>query len=213
MSKDDWFRLKTWTKEDKKNFFIRLNKSRSIYNKAQYLRIQALYLSEEYVLDAIELCELVIKEYPDPSEISMAYYTLAGCYLKLGNYNNAIQSFRKAFNAMRDYPNSLNSSFLDYAYWAVVNKKTDLYDEVLSILIEFDKILLFPKDFYLKYGIQAIIDYERGNITKAKLECKKAFEYANKISSGFKYHPNIGLVKEEEKEGYFFRMLSNIEMV
>lgn len=43
MSPDDWFRRRTWTREDREDFRKRLSRARP-HNRAQYARIQAGYL-------------------------------------------------------------------------------------------------------------------------------------------------------------------------
>jgi hypothetical protein len=41
---NDWYRKTTWSEADQADFFARFKRSRTPYNKAQYLRIQANYL-------------------------------------------------------------------------------------------------------------------------------------------------------------------------
>ena len=43
---EEWFRRKTWTQEDREAFFARLKRSRGLFHKAQYLRVQAYELAE-----------------------------------------------------------------------------------------------------------------------------------------------------------------------
>ena len=213
MNKDDWFRLRTWSEEDKKNFFNRLNRSSSSFHKAQYLRIQADYLSKEYPESAIELCDIVLNDYPEESELSMTHYTKAKCYLKLKNDKEAIKSFRASIQAMRQYPNSKNYSYLDFGYWVITNKKIELYDEIMDLTFEYQGDMTFPNDYYLLYGIRSIINYHKNNLEQSKLESQKAIENANKIHSGFRYHPNIGLVEEEKKQQIFYKKLLKISTV
>ena len=42
---DDWYRTEDWGKADQELFELKLNKSRGSYNKAQYMRIKATYMS------------------------------------------------------------------------------------------------------------------------------------------------------------------------
>ena len=73
---DDWFRKTSWTREDREDFFERLSRSRK-YNRAQYLRIQASYLAEngniELLNAALELLEMLFTQYPDRTEMALAY--------------------------------------------------------------------------------------------------------------------------------------------
>jgi hypothetical protein len=49
---DDWYRRKTWTAEDREEFFTRLRRSRGAFHKAQYARIQAFELLTTRTRDA-----------------------------------------------------------------------------------------------------------------------------------------------------------------
>lgn len=51
MGRDDWYRRTTWTSEDAEAFFDRLNRSRGLESKAQYVRIQALDLEEAGLIE------------------------------------------------------------------------------------------------------------------------------------------------------------------
>ena len=69
MGRYDWYRKTTWTEQDRSEFWLRLNRSRNDFNKAQYLRIQALTLEETGVEANIhasmELLDGRLADYPD----------------------------------------------------------------------------------------------------------------------------------------------------
>jgi hypothetical protein len=64
----DWYRRKTWTKEDEQEFYLKLGRARKD-SRGQYLKIQALELldtKEENLLQVAEgLLHSVLTEYPD----------------------------------------------------------------------------------------------------------------------------------------------------
>jgi hypothetical protein len=74
MGQDDWYRKKTWGPRARKSFFERLNRSRNSYNKAQYARIQALYLQQtgkqELVRAALELLDLLLEKCHEPLRLA-----------------------------------------------------------------------------------------------------------------------------------------------
>jgi len=72
MSKQDWFRKTTWSEADQADFWSHLRRSRTIFNKAQYLRIQANYLSNRFPTVSLELIEVMIKDFPSRFELASA---------------------------------------------------------------------------------------------------------------------------------------------
>ena len=64
----DWYRRKTWTKIDEEEFFTKLGRAR-LFNRAQYLKIQAIELvftkNKELLKVAETLLKKMLAEYPD----------------------------------------------------------------------------------------------------------------------------------------------------
>ena len=62
MSKKDWYRNTIWNEEVEEFFFTKLKRSSTQFNKAQYLRIQAVYLKDKYPEVALQLLkEIIVK--------------------------------------------------------------------------------------------------------------------------------------------------------
>lgn len=84
----DWFRRSTWSASDKEEFEARLRRARPA-GRAQYLRIQAVYLSEtgrdDLVPPAIELLDRLLAEYPDSMQVALAEQLRARCYERMGD--------------------------------------------------------------------------------------------------------------------------------
>src|SRR5262245_4018263 len=93
---DTWYRRTSWSDLDRRAFFDRLARSRTRGNKAQYLRIQAVHLEETgrpaLVRAALELLDMVVREWPEPSEVAQAYHQQATCHLQLREPLLAVQS-------------------------------------------------------------------------------------------------------------------------
>jgi hypothetical protein len=67
MAKAEWFRRSTWTKQDQDEFYARLGRSKTLYNKSQYVRIQASHLQRAgLVRESLELLARIIHEFLAP---------------------------------------------------------------------------------------------------------------------------------------------------
>jgi hypothetical protein len=105
MADTQWFRRATWTDVDRRKFDARLQRSRTDFHKAQYLRIQAHHLEHDaippQVSAALELLDRLLREYPDPSQVSLALSQRGSCLLKLGQPDDALVAFRESLEAER----------------------------------------------------------------------------------------------------------------
>ena len=199
MSKEDWYRKTTWSNSDKEVFFVSLERSRTSFHKAQYLRIQATYLqsigTQEMALHSLELLNLILKEYPEKSELSATYLQKAECLITLGKVESAIDEMRNALQSEREYPNTKTNVWLEFGWTAIIYQLSYLYDETVEILDEFNSDLMFPIDKYRWNAIQAIIENEKANKIAAKKFALSALEASSLSNSGFRYHQKVGLVQ------------------
>jgi tetratricopeptide (TPR) repeat protein len=202
---DDWFRRKTWTEADRKEFFVRLQRSRGADRKAQYLRIQAVELlstpTSEGVAAAFELTEILLRDYPERSELALAHKIRGECFEANGKFCEAIEEYRHSMQAQRDYPNSLTGVHLSFACLIAIKELRDQYQEALSVLAEFGK----RDDFlpYLQYqscGARALIYSRIGDHTAARHWAELALQAASAQHSGLRYHPKLGLVAEIDRQ-------------
>jgi tetratricopeptide (TPR) repeat protein len=202
MAKDDWFRRKTWTDQDRAEFHARLARSRDPFHKAQYARIQACYLqgigTPELVRAADELLDDVIARWPDQSQLALAYHQKAECALMLQGVEQALDWLRKALQQEQVFPNSVTFAGLLLAKLVVVNHLTEHYDEVLAILQKRAANLTWPIERFYVYGLSAIISSERGQDEEARNHAALALDAAAQKHSGFRYHPTMGLVATPE---------------
>lgn len=194
MSADDWYRRTTWTAQDQQEFFARLNRSRTSYNKAQYLRIQAYYLQNINTQASLELLDNMITNWPEPSELPQAYLQTAECLIKLKDTNGAIEAFRNSFKSEKSKVST--QAYLKFGLFVIENSLTSLFEESLTMLELGESITIFPKNIYEYYGIKAIIFDYHNKHEEAKESALKAIEAAQKTESGFRYHKDIGLVRD-----------------
>lgn len=200
MTNNNWYRRSSWTKEDQLDFFAHLRRARRD-NRTQYLRIQAGYLldthARENIVSALQLLDMLLREYSSPTQLEQTYYEQARCFQALGQISEAIDSYRLAFAARRVTPNVRTYAPLSFGMLVVSNSLEQLYNEtqeVFNSLVESNDII-FPDAKYMYFAVSAII-LERSGRLDAAAECAaKALNAASMQRSGFVRHPNIGLVK------------------
>ena len=208
MTSKDWFRKKTWGEADREDFFARLNKAKQ---KSQYLRIQSAELKQVGLYEpALELIDRLILDHPDSIDIPIGYLIRAGCISSIKGDDEAIEAYELAVKTDREYSNIETKALLDFAFYIVEIQRKDLYQRALSLFDEFgyEKPLMFPIELYRHNGIRAIILNEFGNIDESKRLADAALEQAHQETSGFRYHPRLGLVPDEEN--WFRRNLEEI---
>ena len=191
----DWFRKTTWTAEDQADFRQRLARARKD-NRAQYVRIQALTLSEqgqELLPAAIALYDEVITLYPCESQLAMAYGGKGQCLEKLGRIDAALASYLQAIAQMRAFPNMNDTAPLDFA-WLVARKGISVhFQTALGVLDEFRHWDIFPVGRFKYYGSRALILNALDESSAAR-EALTALAAAEEQTSGLRYHPLLGLV-------------------
>jgi tetratricopeptide (TPR) repeat protein len=204
---NDWFRKTSWNEADQADFFARLKRCRTAYNKAQYLRIQASHLegvgSHEMLRASLELLEKMFAEFPEQTQLASAYSQKASCLSKLGKIDDAIVSYQRALQTEREYPRVKTNAFMQFGRLVVENNLTKLFDQALDELKELDsRGIKFPSDIFQAFGIRSIIAAKRGETGKASEFAKVAIEAADKAHSGLRYHSTVGLVRDKETPFY-----------
>ena len=209
MGRDEWFRRKTWTEQDRVDFFNHLKKARRTSSRAQYLRIQAHHLQEaDKPSVALELLDYLFKEFPERAELAIAYLQKAQCLEVMGRVDEVIQAFQDSLKAERNYKNVRTDAPLDFGMFVIRHQRTELYGEAARALEEFPDLVTFPYQAYQYHAIQAVIAQARGDISEAREHAKQAILASTKDHSGFRYHAKVGLVKAVEPK--IERMLKRI---
>jgi len=196
----DWYRRTTWTQEDQTAFFDRLNRSKGQYHKAQYLRIQASYLEDDYPDEALSLLSMVLNDFSEPSEMSQTFLQKAHCLISLSKTTEVIKVFRDVLAYEKMYPKYKTQGYLDFPIFIIAHKKTELYPEAKDILLSHEDRLMFPIDYYRYHTVLAVIEWQNENIDNAKSHVAQAKKVATQKHSGFRYHPSVGLIKEKDVE-------------
>jgi tetratricopeptide (TPR) repeat protein len=196
----EWYRRKSWTKTDEEEFFKKLGRAR-VSGRAQYLKIQAIELimteNESLLKIAIGLLNKMLIEYPDEKfERAGALTALGNIYKLQGDFDEAICHFKQAIDFEKVYSQSQTNAYLDYSELIIKTGKTTLFNEVEDVLLAHQPKVAFPAYQYKVSGLLSII---------YKKQPDKAIYYANLAeqsalveTSGFRYHKNLGLVKERD---------------
>jgi len=192
MSNKDWFRRTSWTPEDREEFFKRLKRCRTLYNKAQNVRIQALYLqraSPPNYVAALELLDYFFRECPHPDELGSAYLQKSQCLEALGSLEGAVEALRDSIKAdLTTGPRT--TAVFDYAMLVVSHGMKDLYNEVLDTLSkarDLKPLFVFPFIQYQFLAAMAIIGAEDGRPLEARVYARKALAAWERHQSGDMY--------------------------
>lgn len=177
----------------------RLHRSRGAFHKAQYTRIQALELQHvgttESTLAAIELLDMIISEWSSEAQLAMVHNQYAECYIALGKYELAIESFRNVFNVQRAKYGFISNAHLEFGWLAISAPFPNLYSEVLGVMDEF-KQTTFPDTVYKDAAIRSLIYYSRQDLKSAKIYAELALSCATISEPILPRLPTFGLVKE-----------------
>lgn len=203
MAREDWYRNTIWTKDIRDAFFKRLHRSRSSYNKAQYVRIQAHHLEEtgkrKHVIAALALLDLMLEKWPEPAELAAAHLQRARCFERLGKWKSAINSYRDSIKAEHQNTGVKVMSSMHFGWFVVRRGMSKYYDEVLSVLDTREELLLFPMNQFKYASVFSIILDHKGERKGARRFANMALEAMEKKESPFRYHRKLGLVTNPPK--------------
>ena len=204
MTAAKWFRRTTWSPADAADFGARLERSRSAFHRAQYLRIQAAHLHEAGTHPLAEaafgLLDQLLAEWPDESQLSSAHMQRAGCLIDLGRPEEALAAYQAALAARRVSPNFGNDAHHGFAELAVALRRDDLYDEALAALAEFARDEPFPAQHYRGAAVRAMIADRRGDRAAAATWAHAALAAAAETAAPFPRHRTLGLVRATDPE-------------
>lgn len=202
MADDDWYRRNTWTDSDRAEFDDRLTRARKS-NRPQYLRIQAFHLANaEHHEAALELLDRYFDLVESDIDLAQAWLQRAVSLAALQQVFAAIDAYRKSLESERSRPNVKTTAWLDYPWFLVERQLVDYYEEASIVLDEFysDARLSLPIQLYRYSAVKALLTDCRGDHVAASVFARDALEASQAAHSGFRYHPDIGLVKNTNPE-------------
>ena len=195
MTSEEWFRNKEWNSRIERSFFDKLRHAR---RKEQYLRIQASTLASAYPEVALRLLEQYFT-LDDKFDHAQAYVDRATAYLAMGDVEGAIQAYEDALAREQEFPNLQTQANLDLPFLVATRGIDHLYERALQVLVNSQSRLTFPVDHFRWHATRALILNSRGEQMDAKLSACEALAWAGRESSGFRYHPTVGLVGGDYK--------------
>lgn len=197
MSPDDWYRRTTWDVADREAFCARLARSRTAYNKAQYLRIQAAYLVSEYPSDALELLKQAMA-IPSPTELSSVYKLMADCLDALDRVDEALDYYRRAMAQEEVEPQWLTDAYQSFADLVIRRELQGHYRDAVDVLRGHVDRPSFPLHCYQYHRALAILSDRLCEPTSATAHAKAALQSAGLSHSGFWKHPELWLVESTD---------------
>lgn len=198
MAARDWFRNVDWDRAVEDEFRKRLSRARTA-NRPQYLRIQAHHLRHSHPRDALRLLDEYF-ELGDHIDSAMAYVTQAHAYLTLGDVTAAIGAYERALAREHEFPNLQTGAELDLACLVAAERIESLYQRALGILNHRAEQPAFPVERYRTHGARSLILAELGLADEAARAANAAVEAAQETHSGFRNHPDLGLVRGMDDE-------------
>lgn len=199
VSRDDWYRSRSWSAEVEAAFYARLRRSRTDFNKAQYLRIQASYLTSvrpEIALRLFDECLALGSRF----EQAPALAGKAEAYLAAGDIEQAARMYEASIALEREYPSVRTNAYIDFAVLVAVQRMKERYLLILEILDERARELTFPVDRYRYFGARALVLREQGLLNDAKANAEVALAAVSESHSGFIYHRDVGLVERTDDD-------------
>jgi tetratricopeptide (TPR) repeat protein len=192
----DWFRNSSWNPHIEATFRERLDRAK---NKSQYLRIQASTLAKTFPEAALQLLDeyFSLGEHFDQAQ---AHVDRATAYLSLNNVDAAVASFEVALAREEAFPKLGTRAYLDLPQLIAVRRLSQQYARAMEILDRHRSKVLFHVDRYLWNGTRALILFEQGFSSEARAAAELALAAASETKSGFRYHPEVGVVKDTRDE-------------
>ncbi|KLK90350.1 hypothetical protein AA309_26155 [Microvirga vignae] len=191
MSDDNWFRNEAWNPEIAEQFQARLQRSRK---KPQYLRIQASILAQTYPEAALTLLEQYFAS-EETFDLAQAYVDQATSYMAIGNIGAALSALEAAIARERAFPNVQTRAYLILPSIIAKHGLQERYSQALDILDAYRSKPTFPIDHYQWHGARALILSDQGKSAEAADAAMLALEASRRTDSGFRHHPDIGLVQ------------------
>jgi tetratricopeptide (TPR) repeat protein len=193
---DEWYRNTNWDESTSQRFEQKLSRAR---RKESYLRIQASILAESHPNVALDLLARYFA-LPDDFEHAQAFVDQARAYQTLGQIEQAVKSYEAALAREAEFPNYLTNAYLQLPALIATEGLSERYDQALTILKQHQPRLTFPVDHFLWHASFALILSATGAYESAKGHAKLALEAAARQESGFRYHPNVGLVEDKYQQ-------------
>ena len=203
---DDWYRNTRWNEQIEIEFEQRFEKTRSDYNKAEYLRIQANYLlnssSDKEQKIGLVLIDRLFDSFPEQIQsIMLANEILGNYFFKHQSYIKAEEYLRKVVSYYHEVSREGTSGIADLKLCELIlqTEQKMKYQEAKEIATnKFGKsggeLILAEDKFYHAY-ICANLFYELGEFSEASLYATNAINIIDNLRSDQSKNIIVGQLK------------------
>jgi tetratricopeptide (TPR) repeat protein len=190
LNRHDWFRNTSWDPEIEAAFFKKLARAK---DKSQYLRIQASTLASSCPHVALRLLDqyFTLGEHFD---VAQAHVDRASAYLRLGQVDSAILAYEAALAREASHPHLQTQAYLELPFLVATQRLSQHYDRAITLLESHRSRLMFPVDRFRWSCAVALIRSDQGDHGGAQEAARNALAASSDGTSGFRYHPKVGLV-------------------
>jgi tetratricopeptide (TPR) repeat protein len=192
----DWFRNTTWDASIEEAFNKKLRRAR---RKESYLRIQASTLSRSHPEVALRLLDRYF-ELDDDFDHAQAQVDRARSLFALGREDESLNAYEAALAREAVFPKVLTQAYLDLPYIVAIRGVREKYQRALDLLSEHQSRLMFPVDHFRWHTAHALIADALSDSEAARMHAVRALKAEAQNHSGFRFHPNAGLVTHEYEE-------------
>src|SRR5690606_36233738 len=133
-------------------------------------------------------------ELGDDFDHAQAYVDQATAYRSLGQLENAVKSYEQALRREAEFPNLQTQAYLELPFLIATTPIPERFDQAQSLLDHFSARLMFPVDVFRSNAAYALILAARSQGGEAPAYAQAALDACATEKSGFRYHPNLGLV-------------------
>lgn len=173
----DWFRKRSWEADDQRDFEDRLAKA-TAEARPQYLRLQALELSESRPGDALTLLKRALDGWPEHFETAATLGQCGDCLMALGDYEGAIEAYALAVKRMRYHPGVQTLAWLSCVLAIAERGDRSRFRLAQQILREFGDKLDQPLVAFRASAAGALIAQAEGRVQEANGLAQAAIDAA-----------------------------------
>ena len=132
----------------------------------------------------------------DHFDRAWAYCEQARALTALGDIEGAVYAYEAALERESEVPSVKARAFVDFPRLVVEARLEGLYARALEVLDSPRDHALFPVDRYFVNGLRALILHHFGRTEEARAAAALAMAAARETRSGFRYHPDLGVVRD-----------------
>ncbi len=197
MSRDDWFRNKTWNAGIEEVFFEKLARARTQRN--QYPAIQAITLAPHHPQATIKLIDHYFETRKEDFHDVQTLLAKVDAHKSLNDRAAVVRTYKEILAREAEFPKHKTTAYVMFPYVVATEKIEDEYAFAIEVLDNRQDDVAFPLDRFMWHAAYALISSRRGDDSAARKHAQLATAAAEARKSGFRYHQNLGLVGKEHK--------------